>query len=154
MSLIKNDFSEVNDAAQSLLSTETKTWIVDNLKQDLEKLMFISEQPIKFELFGMMVSAIPDLVIHPLQKKEGHQIWDFKTGSYSEDKLESYYFQLYCYAYGEYELKRCHVDQPIKLVVCFIDEKRIVEKMVSMQDVSMSSTEASHTSQQMDYSAP
>ena len=123
-----------NDWENSVLDPSI-TWVVDKLKNYLDNYFLISEYPIKFELFGYMISGIPDLVIRPKDQDNQIEIWDFKTGAFSEDKLNPYWFQLYSYAYAEY--LRAEVDQTreIKLVLCFIDEEKLVEKTIHLQDV-------------------
>lgn len=110
-------------------------WAVEKLKFYMDNFEFISEKPIKFELFGYMISGIPDLLIYSQQKSHANEIWDFKTGRFSESKLMPYYFQLYTYAYSQYVLGSTDINQLTKLVLCFIDEQKLVEKIVSFKDV-------------------
>lgn len=110
-------------------------WVVDNLRKYLDKYDLISEKPIKFELLGYMISGIPDLIISPKSEELEFEIWDFKTGRYSEDKLAPYWFQLMCYAYSQYLSPNHKKNKQIKLVLCFVDEQKMVEKRVSLENV-------------------
>lgn len=116
-------------------SHESVKWAVENLAKYRENFYFYSEKQIKFELFGYMISGIPDLILSHKGGEDSTQIWDFKTGAFSEEKLKPYYFQLYTYAYSQYVLEESSLEKPTKLVLCFVDEKKIVEKTVSFEDV-------------------
>ncbi|MCO4753564.1 MAG: UvrD-helicase domain-containing protein [Bacteriovoracaceae bacterium] len=108
-------------------------WVVENLKKFEENTNFISEKPIKFELFEYMISGIPDLII---QDSEHHvEVWDFKTGRLKAEVPESYWFQLKTYAYAMFTLEKGEKLKPIKLVLCYVDEKQMVEQIVSKEDV-------------------
>jgi ATP-dependent exoDNAse (exonuclease V) beta subunit len=114
---------------------ESIQWTVEKLKEYLENYNFISEKSIKFELLNYMVSGIPDLIISSIDESRLTEIWDFKTGKYSESKLTPYNFQLMSYAHALYNLKKLKEDQPIKLVLCFVDDKKLVEQTVSKINV-------------------
>ena len=109
-------------------------WAVENIKSLGENFDYYSEKQIKFEIFNYMVSGIPDL--YALNTKENKaEIWDFKTGRYAEDKLPPYWFQLYAYAYALFTLNLVKEETPIKLVLCFVDEQKNIEKIVQLKDV-------------------
>lgn len=108
---------------------------VEKLESYFDNSEMISEKPIKFEIFGYMISGIPDLIIRPLDENAPIEIWDFKTGKYSESKLSPYFFQLYSYAYAQFSLNQILGERPIKLVLCFVDENKNVEKNVLSTDV-------------------
>ena len=110
-------------------------WIVDKLQNNVDKYKYISEKQIKFELYNYMLSGIPDLVLLPSTGEVMPEIWDFKTGQYEKGKLAPYEFQLSCYAYALYKKGIISQESPIKLVLCFIDEERLVDKIVSLFDV-------------------
>ncbi len=97
-------------------------WIIEELKALSENSNLVSEEPLKFSLFGQMISGIPDLVIY---SKEGivTEIWDFKTGRYNEEKSKPYWLQLEAYGYG---LTHSGFKNEVKLVLAFIDEKELV----------------------------
>ena len=120
----------------------TISWVVEKLRKYLENFELISEYPIKFELFDYMLSGIPDLIIRPLTEVSTHEIWDFKTGALSEEKLIPYWFQLMCYAYAEFKFLNLAPDYKIKLVLCFIDEQKLVEKEVTIFDVEKNLSKA------------
>ena len=116
-------------------NTPQIAWAVEKLNPFFDNFDLISEKPIKFELFGYMVSGIPDLVIQPRDESAPIEVWDFKTGKIKENKLAPYYFQLYCYAYAHYQLHPGAKNKPIKLVLCFVDENEMLEKNVFLEDV-------------------
>lgn len=127
--LILSDFSTLEEAPIHL------NWIVDKLKDHRDKFQLISEKPIKFELFGYMISGIPDLILQAMSEEDQFAIWDFKTGHYSEDKVKPYYFQLMVYAYSQYELGVLDKKKPCNLVLQFVDDKKMVEYLVHWGDV-------------------
>lgn len=133
--LIAEEFSE---ESLSSISTGKKSilWTVEKLRPFLDNFKFISEKPIKFEIFNYMVSGIPDLVMIPDGDSRAFEIWDYKTGKYSESKTKPYWFQLMAYAYAMYNLQGFSATKPCKLVLCFVDEQKIVEQNVFLEDVN------------------
>lgn len=127
--LILSDFANIDGTPTQL------NWIVDKLKLYRDNFELISEKPIKFELFGYMISGIPDLILQPNTQEVDFQIWDFKTGRYSEEKIGPYYFQLMVYAYSQYQLGVLSKKKPCKLVLQFVDDKKEVEYLVQWGDV-------------------
>jgi ATP-dependent exoDNAse (exonuclease V) beta subunit len=130
--------SEMDSEILQNLSVGKKAilWTVDKLKPYLDNYNLISEKPIKFEIFNYMVSGIPDLVMLPNDDDQAFEIWDYKTGKYSESKTKPYLFQLMAYAYAMYKLKGFSATRPCRLVLCFVDEQKIVEKNVFLEDVN------------------
>lgn len=113
-------------------------WAVDKLKALEENFVLIPEKEIKFEVFNYMISGIPDLILQPNVNTSDEvicEIWDYKTGKFSEDKAKPYDFQLQCYAYAQYALKKVEKNKPIKIVLCYVDEQKLVEKVVNYSDV-------------------
>jgi ATP-dependent helicase/nuclease subunit A len=110
-------------------------WILgsmDYLKFDYD---LLSETPLKFEFFGHMISGTPDLIALPKQKDGVIEVWDFKTGRMTEEKLAPYWFQLRAYAYACHILKMGeHVE--FKLVLAFVDEEKLVVKNESFEKLS------------------
>lgn len=120
------------------LSTKDKSsvyWAVENLQRFRDKFDFYSEQSIKFELFGYMISGIPDLILFPSNDDSTAEIWDYKTGSRSETKEVPYIFQLMTYAYALYEFYQYDKEKLINIVLCYVDQKHLVEQKVSYSDV-------------------
>ncbi len=95
----------------------------------------ISEQPIKFDLFGQMVSGTPDLVLLPDNGDE-FVIVDFKTGRPGADKELPYWFQLKCYAFAiastqpERNLKR------VKIELWFVDTQTIKTESFTIDEIT------------------
>lgn len=127
--LILSDFGEIASPISSL------DQVVDNLKGLRDKFDLISERPIKFELMGYMISGIPDLILRPKDESDQLEVWDFKTGHYSEDKLSPYYFQLMVYAYACYISGVLKPSSKCKLLLYFVDENKKVEYTVQLRDV-------------------
>ena len=130
--VILNNFSTQD---LELSYQKTYTWVLDKLMTFLDKYELISEKSIKFEVFGHMISGIPDLILFPKDEECELEVWDFKSGKSKNDEDSSYHFQLYCYAYSQYILGNYSKDKLSKLVLCYIDEKRLVDKTVSFLDV-------------------
>lgn len=126
--IITSDFSDM-EIDTNIKNTVNKT--VDKLKNYTENFEFISEKPIKFEIFGHMISGIPDLVLKPKDEYSLLEIWDFKTGSRKNESEQSYWFQLYCYAMSSYNLGIVLKDKEIKIVLYYVDTQQIVEKTVN-----------------------
>ena len=111
-------------------------WAVENLRNYRDNFFFISEKQIKFPLLNYMITAIPDLVMLKKNSEQLNQIWDFKTGLLKKNNHNVYQTQLYAYAYGLYELEMVKKDELINLVLCYIDEKQLVEEKVSFENVN------------------
>ena len=106
-------------------------WLVDKLSFFLENYTVYPEKEIKFDVFGHMITGIPDLIV---QKEGLVEIWDYKTGLQSKEH-QNYWLQLNLYAYGLYRLGIQDEQNSIKLVLCYLDEKKVVEKNVSLSSV-------------------
>lgn len=131
--LIKSDFlPEDIDLNES--DIQKAEWAVEKLRSLGDNFEFYSEKQIKFEIFQYMISGIPDLFAINKESQAG-EIWDFKTGRLSEEKLPPYWFQLYAYASALFSMGLVSKDKPIKLVLCFVDEERNLELSVSLEDV-------------------
>ncbi len=105
-------------------------WALDLLAQKADAFHFIAEEQLKFRLFNFMVSGIPDLLLLP--KGEGKtQVWDFKTGRLTQDNLLHYWLQLSCYAYGLYDLGKVAVNEEVELILCFVDEEKLLTRTIS-----------------------
>ncbi|MBC75256.1 MAG: hypothetical protein CME64_04505 [Halobacteriovoraceae bacterium] len=109
-------------------------WVVENLKEFGDNANFISERPMKFEMFQYMISGIPDLIIQDVEKGVC-EIWDFKTGRVKKEAPESYWFQLKAYAYALFNSKGMESVNQIKLVLCYVDNKINLDQIVSKEDV-------------------
>ncbi|MEX0799173.1 MAG: PD-(D/E)XK nuclease family protein, partial [Bacteriovoracaceae bacterium] len=137
---------EVHDAISQTILNGFKTeapaefarptqWVVEKLKAFGDKTRLISEKPIKFELFQYMISGIPDLIVSN-ERGRCLEIWDFKTGAIRGQTPENYWFQLYAYAYSQFHGPNSQeAEKPIKLVLCYVDEQKMLEKTVSKENV-------------------
>jgi len=108
-------------------------WILEELKK-YSHLILISEKPFKFKLFNFMISGIPDLIIQD-QSLQQIEIWDFKTGKITQDKLDHYWSQLMAYAYGLYVSSEINKDNSIELKLSFVDEEKILKQKVNFLKV-------------------
>jgi ATP-dependent exoDNAse (exonuclease V) beta subunit len=108
-------------------------WILEELKK-FSHLILISEKPFKFKLFNFMISGIPDLIIQD-QALQPIEVWDFKTGKITKDKLDHYWSQLMAYAYGLYVTSEISKDNSIELKLSFVDEERILNQKVDFVKV-------------------
>ena len=79
----------------------------------------VSERPLKFPLFDLMISGIPDLIIKSSQKT---MIWDFKTGVKGKDNGH-YWLQLKLYALALWKLGHVNKNDPIELSLLYLDEE-------------------------------
>ena len=138
---------------ESLAARDKKSieWAVEKTTKYVDNFKLFSESPIKFELYGYMISGIPDLCLYPETADDLPEIWDFKTGRLNESKLENYKFQLYTYAYANYHLKKVDLSKKIKLVILFVDEKKEVEYNISFSDVDKYLTDKLKYLKQYDY---
>ena len=93
-------------------------------------LKIFSEIPVKFSFFGQVISGAADLVIFDRDRK-ALEIWDFKTGR----RDESYWFQLFCYAYGFAHKYALEGHQSINMVIVYIDKRDIVRKTRSLGQI-------------------
>ena len=96
---------------------------------------FISEKVFKFPFYNLMVSGIPDLVIRPFDIDAGIEIIDFKTGSRNNLNDNHYYLQLYFYAFGLTRLNFTQKVDKISLSLVYLDEKKYMTKIVSMEEI-------------------
>ena len=110
-------------------------WVLDQINNLKTSHRFMSEEPIKFSFFGHMISGIPDFYALPIDKATSPEIWDFKTGRITEEKLYPYWFQLKCYAYALYQIGQVSREQTFDLKLCFIDEQKFLIETVSYESV-------------------
>ncbi|MFY7994435.1 MAG: UvrD-helicase domain-containing protein [Bacteriovoracaceae bacterium] len=110
-------------------------WVLDQINSLKTSHRFISEEPIKFSFFGHMISGIPDFYALPIADGASPEIWDFKTGRITEEKLYPYWFQLKCYAYALYQIGQIEKTKSFDLKLCFIDEQKFLTQQVSYENV-------------------
>ncbi len=108
---------------------EGMEWVLAELRRAQEAgATFVSEEQLKFPLFGFMLTGIPDLLV-----LWGHaaEVWDFKTGRRGENKELKYWQQLEAYAYALWEAGRVPHDRPIRLRLAYVDQKSLVEREIT-----------------------
>lgn len=109
-------------------------WALELLKPKAETFNLIPEKQIKFKFFNFMISGIPDLLLLPKSNHKA-QVWDFKTGKITPSNLSHYWTQLSAYAYALYELGIVGPTEEIELVLCFVDQEKLLEQTVNKQKV-------------------
>lgn len=139
-SLIHEQISQAIKGQLSLgdIDQKNKTeilWALDNFELNCENSKFISEEEIKFDVYGHMISGIPDLIVENDTDKN-YQIWDFKTGKIHRESNGNYWAQLMLYAYYLIRAKKIKdKSKLIKIVLCYVDAKENLEQNPSVQDV-------------------
>ena len=108
-------------------------WTLELLKEKSNEFILVSESPLKFKFFNFMISGIPDLILFS-KKDHTAQVWDFKTGGISKDKLNHYWSQLMIYAYALFELRRVDKSSLVDIVLCFVDKNELLQKKISFTD--------------------
>jgi ATP-dependent helicase/nuclease subunit A len=93
----------------------------------------ISEVPVKFSLFGQMISGTPDLVFVASEKID---VWDFKTGLRDENSEDAYWFQLMCYAYAYAQIKSLSAESSLEISLLYVDQKELVTKSFSVNSLA------------------
>jgi len=122
--------NEINDKVD-LIAIE---YAINQFK-DLGNISAIyAEEPIKFPMFGYMLSGTPDLVIEKINTS--FEVWDFKTGKTRPANEESYWYQLYCYGYSLYS--RGMIDQNAQLVfsLIYVDQQIKLSQELSISEIS------------------
>ncbi|MCP4914130.1 MAG: UvrD-helicase domain-containing protein [Oligoflexia bacterium] len=108
-------------------------FIKSELESRQENYSLVSEVPLKFVLFGQMISGTPDLVLVPKDKGNDLEIWDFKTGRYNEEKLGPYWFQLQCYAVA-YAHEMGDTGK-VNLTVSFVDDQKNITRSYTLSEL-------------------
>lgn len=121
------------DQAKDLKAVE---WVTQELMKYRENYNFISEEPIKFPIFGHMISGTPDLILVPPNKNERVKVWDFKTGRRKPTHEINYWFQLYLYAFASFELDFADKNSSIELTLAYVDHQELVTKHFTFSEIS------------------
>ena len=111
-------------------------WVAQYLEQYKDNYQFISEEGLRFPLEGIVLSAIPDLVLQPAKFAGGENpvvILDFKTGSGRNSA--AYEAQVMAYAYGYYQLGRVKKDAPMQVGLIYLDQQDIKVHPTSWPEV-------------------
>lgn len=117
----------------SVLNTDEEE-IYDWVKEEIlaiNPLDLISEEDIKFSVFGHMFNGKPDLIIRTMK---GFEVWDFKTGRL-KDQAPQYELQLLMYAYSLYERSLVSFNDEIKISLIYVDEKTSKSSIVTWNSV-------------------
>lgn len=109
-----------------------KQQIQNQYTEDLTGVELVSETPVKFPLFGHMISGIPDLIIFPKEETgQNAAVWDFKTGKVKKGKSQDvYWFQLYCYAYYLFYSNKVEKTASVDLALVYVDAESVEMRKV------------------------
>ena len=129
---IERNFIVPREAFSGVLK-EPIQWALDELQVYRADYEFVAEKPLKFEFFNFMISGIPDLLLLPKSGEHLAQVWDFKTGRITQENLAHYWVQLAAYAYALYQTGQLRNDTKIDLKLCFVDEKKILERSIDLE---------------------
>ncbi len=137
--IIKNDFNFLDNTKLNRQDNEALHWIVDCLqkKRAQRDYSFISEKLIKFPLYGLMITGIPDLFLLPKNQNSPVEIWDFKSGANNPETEINYWFQLYLYGHALYMLGYLKKSEKIVLILSYLSEKKnseVVLDFISLGD--------------------
>jgi len=110
-------------------------WSLDMIKAKYPQNIYISEEAIKFSLFGYMLSGVIDLQIFQSANTAKFSIWDFKTGQRKMENEEAYRCQLITYAMAMYNLNRAANNQNANLVIAYVDERELVEFEMNFNEI-------------------
>ncbi|MBF0364220.1 MAG: UvrD-helicase domain-containing protein [Oligoflexia bacterium] len=130
--LIKHPQIPITDDTLEAKELDIIRWIYPQLSAMRSSHYAISEELIKFSLFGYMLTGIPDVVFKPKTDAVNFEVWDFKSGLRQQDNEHGYWLQLMCYAYSCYQLYSVPKDQNTILNLIYLDEKQVITK--SMQE--------------------
>lgn len=110
------------------------SWLAQTLAPKYQTSKLISEKLIKFSFFGHMMTAIPDLYILDNATNLPIEVWDFKTGNQDDQKDVSYFLQLQVYVGALAAIYGLADDHKIKIVICYIDQQKLLEQTVSVEE--------------------
>jgi hypothetical protein len=110
-------------------------WALKELSGLVSDYQIISEEALKFPFFGFMISGIPDLVLFSRKTDGVTQIWDFKTGRKTDEKLVHYWTQLKIYAYAYYILGKTPMHKPTILKLSWVDQKKYSTLEITFEEV-------------------
>ena len=110
-------------------------WASDKVFNDYGQYKVVSEQAVKFDLFGQMVSGTPDLVLLP-ETGNDFVIVDFKTGLPGTEKELPYWFQLKCYAHAIASTQpELNLDR-VRIELWFVDTQEIKSESFSIDEIT------------------
>lgn len=124
--------------AQKSTESDGILWVGKLLTDRIGQCDFISEKLIKFNFFGHMMTAIPDLYVVDKSSQFPIEVWDFKTGHRDNLKDEEYQVQLDVYVQALSDIFWLSDNYQIKTVICYIDDKVVVEKTQTVAEVRAS----------------
>ncbi len=91
----------------------------------------LSEESVKFSLFGHMISGTPDLLLID----ETVEVVDFKTGSVLKGHDEHYWLQLMCYAYSVLQSEQKTRVKKFFLTLLYTDAQEAITKELGISEI-------------------
>jgi len=122
----ENKFKPSSDEEKEILH-----WVDSKLKQKNFR-KFFSEKEIKFEINGMMVNAIPDLV---LIGNDYIEIIDFKTGKMDAIVQDSYFLQIYYYLYAYLKIYPEYSKFKLSASIFYLDHFSVNSKDLNFDEI-------------------
>jgi ATP-dependent helicase/nuclease subunit A len=131
--LSKMFLKQISSDQLPIKEKEKILWAYDTAGDFLEKSEVISEELIKFSIFGQMISGTPDIVF---TNENELVIWDFKTGIRNEADEASYWFQLASYGHAYSRILKYDQYKTVVLSLLYVDQKNIVTKKFSVDEIN------------------
>ncbi|MCB9060237.1 MAG: UvrD-helicase domain-containing protein [Halobacteriovoraceae bacterium] len=112
-------------------------WCLDLISSEHVNFEFHSELPVKFPIFGQMISGTPDLFFLPKNSDNKRlKVWDFKSGQRKSTKESAYWCQLLCYAYGLAKIYNLDTTQfTCMLEILYLDTQEKITKVLTFSEV-------------------
>lgn len=107
-------------------------WTLKTLKTRIQdSTVILSEEPVKFSLFGHMVSGTPDLLLID----EIVEVIDFKTGGALKSDDEHYWLQLVSYAYSVLQSEHKSRVNKFLLTLVYTDAQEEISKEFTISEI-------------------
>lgn len=103
-------------------------WVKSLILSEHNGWELISEVLLKFPVFNFMISGTPDLI---LKNENQVEIWDFKTGMPKPSKEVPYWYQLYLYAFSQFEAPENLEISRIKISLVYLDKEEFSSKIIT-----------------------
>ena len=111
---------------------EAVKWALSELEPFRHTHQILSEKKLNFSLFGHLLTGTADLII----KGENNILWDFKTGEISERNKQSYWFQIYIYAYACFMLGIWKKSSHVVLALVYVDKRKLLKEKKGFDEIS------------------
>ncbi len=117
-------------------SLKAVEWAVKEVLENYSDFKVVSENLLKFDFFGQMISGTPDLVLMPENtNSDKFKVIDFKTGQPNPTKEAPYWFQLKAYAHA-IQVTHPHLSlNKVSLELWFVDNAEIKVESFSLSEI-------------------